>query len=52
MVIVSLQTLTKTEVGTRDWGIAMIYLTMLLFERMWTVGLWIRKAIGGFKGCL
>lgn len=52
MVIVSLQTLTKTEVGTRDWGIAMIGLTMLLFERMWTMGLWIRKAVGCFKGCL
>ena len=28
----SSKTLTKTEVGTRDWGIAVIGLTMLLFE--------------------
>jgi hypothetical protein len=27
--------LTKTEVDTRDWGIAVIDLAMLLFERMW-----------------
>jgi len=30
----SSKTLTKTKVGTRDWGIAVIGLTMLLFERM------------------
>ena len=30
----SSKTLTKTEVGTRDWGIV-LGLTMLLFERMW-----------------
>ena len=35
------KTLTKTEFGTRDWGIAVIGLTMLLFERMdfWTLDL-------------
>jgi hypothetical protein len=27
--------LANTEVGTRDWGIAVIGLTTLLFERMW-----------------
>jgi hypothetical protein len=41
--------LTKTEVGTRDWGIAMIGLTMLLFERIWIWGLWIWKAVECFK---
>jgi hypothetical protein len=25
----------KTEVGTRDWGIVLIALTMLLFGGMW-----------------
>jgi hypothetical protein len=30
----SSKTLTKTEVGTGDWGIAVIGLTMLLFRRM------------------
>jgi hypothetical protein len=30
---------TKTEVGIRDWGIAVIDLTMLLFGRMWIWGL-------------
>jgi hypothetical protein len=32
--VYSSKTLTKTEVGIRDWGIAVIGLTMLLFERM------------------
>ena len=40
---------SKTEVGTRDWGIAVIGLTMLLFERMWIWGLWIWKAVECFK---
>jgi hypothetical protein len=35
----SSKTLTKTEVRARDWGIAVIGLTMLLFERMWILGL-------------
>jgi hypothetical protein len=30
----SSKTLTKTEVGTRDWGIAVIDLTMLCFGRV------------------
>ena len=25
----------KTEVGTRDWGTAVINVTILLFRRMW-----------------
>jgi hypothetical protein len=33
------KTLTKTEVGTRDWGIAVIDLAMLLSGRMWIWGL-------------
>jgi hypothetical protein len=39
----------KREVGTRDWGIAVIGLTMLLFERMWIWGLWAWKAVECFK---
>ena len=35
----SSKTPTKTEVGTRDWGIAVISLTMLLFGRMWILDL-------------
>ena len=35
----SSKTLTKTEVGTLDWDIAVIGLTMLLFGRMWIPGL-------------
>jgi hypothetical protein len=30
----SSKTLTKTEVGARDWGIAVIGLTILLFGKM------------------
>jgi hypothetical protein len=43
MVTVSVhnsKTLTKTEFGTREWGISVIGLTMLLSGRMW---------IGGFR---
>jgi hypothetical protein len=43
------KTLTKTEVGTRVWGIAVIGLTMFLFERMLIWGLWIWKAVECFK---
>ena len=55
LVIVSIhnsKTLTKTEVGTSDWGIAVIGLTMFLFERMCIWGLWIWKAIVCFKWVL
>jgi hypothetical protein len=45
----SSKTLTKTKVDTRDWGLAVIVLTMLLFGRMWVWGLWIWKAVGCFK---
>ena len=45
----SSKTLTKTQVGARDWGIAVIGLTMLLFGRMWILGLWIWKAMECFK---
>jgi hypothetical protein len=37
LVVVSLhsnETLTKKEVGTQDWGIDMISVTLLLFGRM------------------
>jgi hypothetical protein len=43
------KTLTKTEVGTRDWGSAVIVLTMLLVGRMRIEGLWIWKAVESFK---
>jgi hypothetical protein len=45
----SSKTLTKTEIGTRDWGIAVIDLTMLLLGRMSILGLWICKAMKCFK---
>jgi hypothetical protein len=35
----SSKTITKTEVDIRDWDIAVIGLSMLLFERMWIFGL-------------
>lgn len=40
MVMVSLcsNRNAKTEVGTRDWGIAVIDLTVFLFGGMWTLG--------------
>ena len=40
----------KIEVGTRDWGIAVIDLTMLLFGGIWIWGLW--KAVECFKWSL
>ena len=46
MSVHSSKTLTKTEVSTRDWGIAMIGLTMLLFGGI--MELWIRKAVEYF----
>ena len=39
------KTLTKTEVGTRKWGIAVMGLNMLLFGGVWTLKLWIKKAV-------
>lgn len=36
---------TKTEVVTREQGIAVTVLTMLLLGEMWIWGLWIRKAV-------
>jgi hypothetical protein len=38
------KTQTKTKVGTRNWGIAVVGLTMLLLR-----GMWIRKAVECFK---
>jgi hypothetical protein len=35
----AIETQNKTEVETRDWGIVVIDLTMLLFGDMWTLGL-------------
>ena len=45
----SSKTLTKIEVGTRDSGIAVIGLTVLLFGRMWICGVWKWKATEHFK---
>ena len=42
------QTLTKTEVGTKYWDIVLVSLTMLLFEGLWTLVLWISKAVDYF----
>ena len=40
--------LTKTEVGTRDWGFAVIGLTMLCFEEcIWGLRIW--KAVDCIK---
>jgi len=36
---------TKTEVGSRDWGIVVIGLTMFLFGGVWILVLWIWKAV-------
>jgi hypothetical protein len=44
-----METLSKTEVSTRDWIIAVIGLTMLLLGGMWIWGLWIWKAVECFK---
>ena len=51
LVIVLLQSNGKfnSEVGTRDWGIAVIGLAMLLFKRMWILGLWIWNTVECFK---
>lgn len=38
-----IETLTETEVSARIWSIAVTGLIMLLFEGMWTLGLWTRK---------
>ena len=42
----------KIEVGTRNWGIAMIGWTKCLFGEIGTLGLWVRKAVECFKHCL
>ena len=47
VAIHSNETLPKTEVGTRDWGIAVIDLMMLLIGGMWIWGLY--KAVECFK---
>ena len=38
----------KTEVGTRDWGTAVIGLIVFLFGGMCTQGLCVRKAVECF----
>ena len=46
---VSLWAWAKTEVATRDWGIAVIGLTMLLYGRMCILRLWIWKVVECLK---
>jgi hypothetical protein len=41
-----METLTRTDVGTRDWSIVVLG---LLFGGMWIWGLWIWKAVECFK---
>ena len=44
------KTVTKTEVGTSDWGIAMTGLTMLFVGGLWkTLRIWTRKVVECFK---
>jgi hypothetical protein len=47
--VYSRKTLTKTEVGTRDWSIDVKSLTMRLFGKMWICGFRIWKAMECFK---
>lgn len=42
-------TLSKTEVGTRDWGFDVIELTGLLFGGMWIWVLWIKTGMECFQ---
>lgn len=46
---IAIEIQTKTELSTRDWGIIVIGIIILLFRRMWTLGIWIRKAVEYFK---
>jgi hypothetical protein len=46
------KTITKTECGTRNWGIAMIGLTMVLFGRIWIWRVWIWKSLECLKWAL
>lgn len=34
-----IETLTTAEIGTKDWGIIVIDLTLLLFGGMWILGI-------------
>ena len=44
-----METLNKTEVGIRDWSIAVIGLPMFLSGRMWMRGLWVWNAVESFR---
>ena len=54
MVMVSLHSNRnpKTEVVIRDWGIDVKGLTIFLFGGIWTLVLWVRKAVECFTYCL
>lgn len=43
------RTMTKTEVSTREQGIAVMGWTRLVVGGIWTLGLWIRKEVECFK---
>lgn len=49
IVFTTIEILTKMEAGTKDWGIAVIDLIILLFERIQTLRLWNREAVECFK---
>ena len=44
-----MEILIKREVGTRNWGIAVIGLTILCLEKQ---GVWVKKAVECFQYCL
>lgn len=43
------RTITKTKVGTREGHVTVIKLIRLLVDGMWSLRLWIRRAIGCYK---
>lgn len=53
VVMVTLSLYSKrnpmTDVDTWDWGIFVIVPTIVVFKGIWTLGVWIREAVGCFK---
>ena len=45
----AIETLSKTEVVTRDLAITVTDMTMFLFGGPWTLELWVREAAEHFK---
>jgi hypothetical protein len=55
MIMVSLYsngTQAETKDCARDYSITMIDLTIFLFKRICTLGLWVRKIVECFKHCI